>query len=134
MAGQLDGEVSSGSLSCHSQSATPFCEREKEERRRKEEAGRREEGRTWRVLRYPRSCLFSIPPLLRSSGRSRATDFQFFFELHATSSRSNSSPRPSPRLRLLRSFSLSFSCARSLPPFLFLPSASPSLILANRSW
>lgn len=52
------------------------------------------------------------PPLPRSSGRSRATDFQFFFELHATSSRSNSSLRPSPRLRLLRSFSLSFSCPR----------------------
>lgn len=50
------------------------------------------------------------PPLPRSSGRSRTTDFQFFFELHATSSRSNSLPRPSPRHWLLCSFSLSFSC------------------------
>lgn len=102
---------------------------------RKEEAGRREEGRTWRALRYPQSCLFSIPPLLRSSGRSRATDFQFFFELHATSSRSNSLLHPSPCLRLLCSFSLSFSC----PLFTSVPLSSKlfrslSPILANRSW
>lgn len=63
------------------------------------------------------------PPLLKSSGRSRATDFQFFFELHATSSRSNSLFRPSPRLRLLCSFSLSFSC----PLFTFVPLSSELL-------
>lgn len=109
MARQLYDEVSSGSLSCHSQSATPFCRTGgREEGGSGTEGGRKDtEGPT-----VPQSCLSSIPPLPRSSGRSRATDFQFFFELHATSSRSNSSLRPSPRLRLLRSFSLSFSCPR----------------------
>lgn len=35
----LDGEVSSGSLSCHSQSATPFCQTEQEERSEAESRG-----------------------------------------------------------------------------------------------
>lgn len=39
----LDGEVSSGSLSCHSQSATPFCQTEQEEERSEAE-GRGTEG------------------------------------------------------------------------------------------
>lgn len=39
----LDGEVSSGSLSCHSQSATPFCQTEQEEERSEAE-GRETEG------------------------------------------------------------------------------------------
>lgn len=75
--------------------------------RRKRDGGRKEgRGGPYDTPELP---LFD-PSLLRSSGPSRATDFQFFFKLHATSSRSNSLPRPSPRLRLLCSFSLSFSC------------------------
>lgn len=125
MAGQLDGEVSSGSLSCHSQSATPFCRREGREKGGSgTEGGRKDtEGPT-----VPPELPLPDPPLSRSSGRSRATDFQFFFELHATSSRSNSLPRPPPRLpRLLRSFSLSLSC----PLFISVP--PPSALLSRSS-
>lgn len=53
----LDGEVSSGSLSCHSQSATSFCQRkrkrERERERERSEARRGEEriaGEKQRVL------------------------------------------------------------------------------------
>lgn len=89
-------------------------ERRKRERR-KRVGGRKEgHGGSYGTPDLP----LLVPPLLRSSGWSRATDFQFFFELHATSSRSNSLSGPPPRLRLLCSFSLSFSCPRfiSLPP------------------
>lgn len=66
------------------------------------------------------------PPLLRSSGPSRATDFQFFFELNATNSRSNSLSRPLPRLRLFSAPFLLRLLVYSLPPFIFLSSSSPS--------
>lgn len=70
--------------------------------------GQREEGRTRRALRYPRvASLRSFPPEIVRPVKSHR--FPVFL-LHATSSRSNSLPRPSPRLRLLCSFSLSFSC------------------------
>lgn len=81
---------------------------ERRKRGRRKRDGGRKEGHGW-PYGTPELPLLD-PPLLRSSGRSRATDFQFFFELHTTSSRSNSLPRPSPRLWLLCSFSLSFSC------------------------
>lgn len=101
MAEQLDGEVSSGSLSCHSQSATPFC-RTREERKEEERDERRVEEGGRRTLRYTPELPSLGPPLLRSSGpQSRATDFQFFFELlHAANSRSNSLSRSLPHLRL----------------------------------
>lgn len=63
MAEQLDGEVSSGSLSCHSQSATPFCQIEGREKggragRKKDRRGRVDaEGPT-----IPQSCLPSVLP------------------------------------------------------------------------
>lgn len=101
-----------------------FFERRKRERR-KRDGGRKEgHGGPYGTPELP----LLDPPLLRSSGWSRATDFQFFFELHATSSRSNSLPRPSPRLlRLLRSFSLSFSC----PLFISVPLSSELLSVSD---
>lgn len=84
----VDGEVSSGSLSCHSQSATPFCQT-------REQEGRSEaESRGTRGSWVPQGSLPWSPQ--GSPGPSTAADFQFFFELHATSSRSNSLLRPPP--------------------------------------
>lgn len=80
----LDVEVSSGSLSCHSQSATPFCETEGKESGGKQ-GGTEGPG-------YPRVPSLGTPR--DPPDPSTAADFQFFFELHATSSRSNSLLRP----------------------------------------
>lgn len=92
--------------------------------KRKRDGGRKEgHGGPYGTPELLDSRSSSPSPPLRSSGRSRATDFQFFFELHATSSRSNSLPRPSPRHRLLCSFSLSFSC----PLFTSVPLSSELL-------
>lgn len=81
----LDGEVSSGSLGWHSQSATPFCQTEGKE------SGGKQGGQ--RVLGTP-----GFPPWSPQGTPcpSTAADFQFFFQLHATSSRSNSLLRPPP--------------------------------------
>lgn len=100
-------------------------ERRKRGKRKRDEGRKEGHGGPYGTPEMP----LLEPPLLKSSGRSRATDFQFFFELHATSSRSNSLPCPSPHLRLLCSFSLSFSC--SLPLFFLLPTSSLSPILAK---
>lgn len=97
-----------------------LSERWKRGKRKRDRGGGRKdmEGPT-----VPQSRLSSSLPLLRS----RATDFQFFFELCATSSRSNSLFRPSPRHRLLRSFSLSFSC----PLFTSVPLSSELLSVSE---
>lgn len=100
-----------------------LSERRKREKRKRDEERKEGHGRPYGTPELP----LLDPPLLRSSGRSRATDFQFFFELHATSSRSNSLFRPSPRHRLLCSFSLSFSC----PLFTSVPLSSELLSISN---
>lgn len=67
----VDGEVSSGSLSCHSQSATPFCQT-------REQEGRSEaESRGTRGSWVPQGSLPWSPQ--GSPGPSTAADFQFFF-------------------------------------------------------
>jgi len=99
--------------------------------RKRDERKREKEGRTRWALRYP-PPVRSPPQFSPRSGIlrpvKRATDFQFFFELHATSSRSNSLSRPPPRPRLLCTFS---------PPSLLIFPLSPELlppVPAKRSW
>lgn len=113
-----------------------LSDRRKRERRKSGMKGEVEEGGwTRRALRYTPELPSLGPPLPRSSGpQSRATDFQFFFELlHATNSRSNSLSRSLPRLRLSSARFLLRLLVYSLPPFLFLSSFSLSPVLASRS-
>lgn len=87
----------------------------------KERGGKQGDGGSW----VPQGSLPWSPQ--GSPDPSTAADFQFFFELHATSSRSNSllRPPPPPPLSLFLSLSaLSSSCfPSSLPFFLLLRSS-----------